>query len=75
MIPPNNCSIVKILNEDPSHTQLVRSDKGDSMTEMNLLPSATLVIDSPVDTFEHGRVVCSLRAQSGTGPIVAQFIR
>lgn len=75
VIPPASCSVVKILNADEANVQLVRSDKGDSMTEMWLLPSATLVIDSPAETFEPGRVVCSVKAQSGAGPVIAQFIR
>jgi len=75
IVCPFFCSRVKILNGDEANTQLLRSDKGDSGSEMWLLPNATLVIDSPVSAFDEGVVVCSLKSQSGTGPIIAQFIR
>ena len=75
IVIPLNCSIVHLLNQDEANTQLVRSDKGDSLTEMWLLPNATLKLESPVEAFQHGTVICSIKSQSGTGPIVAQFIR
>ena len=75
IVCPFFCSSVKILNEDNATSQYLRSDRGDSGSERILLPSQELEIRSPVSTFEHGVVVCSLKAQSGAGPVVASFIR
>jgi hypothetical protein len=75
IVCPFFCSAVKILNEDNANSQLLRSDRGDSMSERTLLPSQELEIRSPVSTFERGVVICSLKAASGSGPIVASFIR
>jgi hypothetical protein len=75
IVCPFFCSAVSVLNEDNANSQLLRSDRGDSGSEMMLLPSATLDVRSPVSTFERGVVICSLKAQSGTGPVVARFTR
>lgn len=74
---PEDCSQIYILNEDDANSLDLRSDKGNSETQMTLLPSATLKIQSGSYEcpFVAGAVVCSLRATVGAGPIVVQFIR
>jgi hypothetical protein len=77
VIPPDDCSRVRIFNEDASNVVYLRSDRGNAGSQITIQPSTTYPIESgsPETPFQRGTVVCSLIASSGTGPAVAQFIR
>lgn len=75
VVVPQNCSTIRLTNEDEANVQLMRSDKGDSTTQRAFLPSAVIELRSPVEAFEARTTVCSLLSQTGAGPVVAEFIR
>jgi hypothetical protein len=72
------CSRVTIENADYATQLAVRTDSSDSTTETQVYPGAMKTIPGMNHfggQFLPGTVVCYVKAASGTGPVVVEFIR